>query len=355
MELNEKTIRELSAIALILIFAIIVFFIIKPIIFAILWGLILAYIFMPIFNFINKYTNNRALSATLVLILSILLIVLPLWLIIPLIVQQIFEIFRASQSLDIYSIINNLFPNASQQFLTQLSTSLNSMISKLTSSIMNSLVNVFLNVSLVIINLLITGMVFFFSLKDADKLKDFVKGISPISKSKEKILVQNFKDITYSILFGNLVVGVIQGIICGIGFWIFGIKNALSLSLLAVFLAVLPIAGVYLLWVPLAIYMFIMGNFYSAIAFSLFNIFIVSNIDNILRAYILSRKTNLSTLFAFISSIGGLFVFGIIGLILGPLIFAYFIILIDLYREKSLLSLFYEEDQKQSFKIPFST
>lgn len=80
----------------------------------------------------------------------------------------------------------------------------------------------------------------------------------------------------------------------------------------------------------------------------------ITNVDNLLRAYIVSKSSNLSTLFALISSIGGLFAFGVIGLILGPLIFAYFIILLDLYREKNLLSLFYETESKEK-EVPLST
>jgi predicted PurR-regulated permease PerM len=90
--------------------------------------------------------------------------------------------------------------------------------------------------------------------------------------------------------------------------------------------------------------MFAYGPLAPAIAFTVYNIVIVSNIDNVLRAYILSRRTNLSPVFALISAVGGLFLFGIIGLILGPLIFAYFIILLDMYKNKNLLSLFAKEE-----------
>jgi len=191
-------------------------------------------------------------------------------------------------------------------------------------------------------------------LRDSDKLKEFIKGISPITRSREKILVKNFKEITYSIVYGNVIVGIVQGIVCGIGFWIFGIKNAIALSAIAIFLAILPVAGVFIIWIPIAIYLFAQGNIPLAATFVLYNVLIVSNVDNLLRAYIVSKSSNLSTLFALISSIGGLFAFGVIGLILGPLIFAYFIILLDLYREKNLLSLFYETESKEK-EVPLST
>jgi predicted PurR-regulated permease PerM len=90
--------------------------------------------------------------------------------------------------------------------------------------------------------------------------------------------------------------------------------------------------------------MFASGNIVIAIIFTLYNLIIVSNVDNLLLAYIVSKRTTLSPFIALISSIGGLYLFGVIGLILGPLIFAYFIILLDLYRNKNLLSLFSKEE-----------
>jgi predicted PurR-regulated permease PerM len=252
------------------------------------------------------------------------------------------------QTLDMASLVSNIFPGASTQFLSQLSVALSTIISKLSSSVLNYLINAFLNIPTLLIDVLVICFVFFFTLRDSERLKEFVKAMSPLSASREKMLIKYFEDVTYSIIYGVVVVGVIQGLLAGLGFLIFGVENALVLTVLAIFFAVLPIAGPFFVWIPIAIYMFSLGNTAVAIAFLLYNLIIVSGADNVLRVYILSKRTNLSPVFALISAIGGLFLFGVIGLILGPLIFAYFIILLDMYREKNLLSLFmHEEDGKK--------
>ncbi len=350
MEINDKIVREISAIAVILLFGILVFFAIQPLLFAILWGLILGYIFMPVYNKILSYVKNDIAAATIVLVLAILIILIPLWFIIPMIVQQVFEIYRFSQTLNIGSVINNLFPTASSQFISQISVSATTLIGKLASAIMNYLVNLSLNIPLMLVEVLVTAFVFFFTLKDSDKIKAFMRSISPLSKSKEKIVIKQFKDITYSTIYGRFVVGIVQGLLAGLGFLIFGVKSALILTVLAMFLAVLPVLGVFLIWIPVAIYMFVQGNVAIAIAFVLYNLILVSNIDNLLMVYIVSNRTTLSPVFALLSSLGGLFLFGVIGLILGPLIFAYFIILVDLYRNKNLLELFSKEETGESKK-----
>lgn len=345
MELNDKLIREISVIVVTLLFGILVFFAIKPMIFAVIWGLILAYIFNPVYVRINRHIKSKTFAAVLTLLLIVLVIMIPLWFIVPVIVRQVFEIFTSSQTFDISGLITKLFPTASAPFTMQLVTTINTLVGKATSAVMSSLVDLFLNIPLLLVNFCVVAFVFFFALRDSDKLKEFIKGISPLSKTKEKTVVKHFKDITYSIVYGRFIVGIIQGLLAALGFFIFGIHNALVLSLIGIFLCTLPIVGVYLLWIPIAVYMFIAGNTALAIAFVLYNGIIVSNIDNLLLAYFVSKRTNLSALFALISSIGGLFLFGIIGVLLGPLIFAYFIILLDLYREKNLLSLFSSDEE----------
>ena len=344
MELDNKLIKEISAIAVIIIFGILVFFSVKPIIMAIAWGLILAYIFMPVYNQVHKYTKNDILSASLTLILALLIVVLPIWFLLPTAFQQVFELYKLSQSLDINGFLQSILPSASPQLLTQFAAAINTFLGNFASTLLNSIVTTTLNLPLIFIDIIVVAFVFFFSLKDSDKIIAFVKSISPLSKSNEKIVTQQFKDITYSTIYGRFVVGLVQGLFAGLGFLIFGVGNTLVLTIAAIILGVLPVIGVFLIWIPIAIYMFVSGNVVIAIIFTLYNLIIVSNIDNLISVYIISKRTTLSPFIALISSIGGLFLFGVIGLILGPLIFAYFIILLDLYRNKNLLSLFSEEE-----------
>jgi len=353
MELNDKVIREISAIGVVILFAVLVFFAIEPFIFAVIWGLILAYIFMPVFKKINVYVKNKTISALIILLVLSLIILVPLWFIVPLIVQQIFELFKSSQNLDITGIVQNIFPTSSPQFTAQLSATITSLIGKGTSSAMNSMLDIFVNIPLLLVNIVIVGFILFFTLRDYDKLKEFIKGISPLGKAKEKIVVKHFEDITYSTIYGRFVVGIVQGLLASLGFIAIGAHNALVLSALAIFLCLIPVLGSFLIWIPLGIYLLATGKIGVGIAYICYNAIIVSNIDNLLFAYMMSKRTNLSSLVAFISSIGGLYLFGITGIILGPLIFAYFIILLDLYREKNLLSLFaIDEEAKVEVKTP---
>ena len=97
-------------------------------------------------------------------------------------------------------------------------------------------------------------------MRDSDKLINFVKGISPLNDAKEKIVVKHFKDMTGAVIYGWVVVGIIQGILAGVGFFLFGIKSALVLTIVAIFLSIIPFLGPAFVWVPVSIFLLMQGN-----------------------------------------------------------------------------------------------
>jgi predicted PurR-regulated permease PerM len=110
------------------------------------------------------------------------------------------------------------------------------------------------------------------------------------------------------------------------------------------FFSVIPILGPYVVYIPVAIMIFASGNTGAGVAYLIYNLAIVSTLDNFLRTYIVSKKTKMNSAVVFIGMIAGLYMFGIVGLLIGPLILAYFLVLIQLYREKTLSSLFVKEE-----------
>ncbi len=342
MEFGEKDFKKLLIMLLLFTLAVLVFLIIRPIFIPIVLGLLLAYIFTPLYRLMYRFIPEKNTSAAIVTVLAILIMFIPMWFIIPLVIEQLFEIFRFTQTLDVQKFVQNLFSGYSESFSIQLTVSLNGVISKLSATILNSLTEFLFNIPKLLLGLFITVFVFFFSMRDADKLGEFVSGISPINKSKEKFLVQRFKAVTDSLIYGQIIVGVIQGLLAGLALFIFGVPNALTLTVIAVFLCILPFTGAFLIWVPVSIYLFSSASFPIAITYFLYNLLFVSTIDNVLRSYIVSRKTDLSQAVIVVGMVGGIFVFGVMGIILGPLILAYLVTFLQSYRERTLYTLFTE-------------
>jgi predicted PurR-regulated permease PerM len=344
MVFDDKETAKFWTLGAIIVLGILVFILLKPVIISVFSGLIIAYLCNPLYKRLLKYIPARNVSAAIILILLILIIILPVWLVLPITINQFFQVFKTTQTLDITSIFQTVLPSASKDFVTQAALTTTAIISKASAAVLEGMVNFFSNAPIILLNILILGFVFFFGLRDSDKLGELVREISPLNKAKEKLLVQQFKDITEAIIYGQLIIGIIQGLLAGIGFIVFGVPNAALLTILTIFFAVIPLLGPYIVYIPVAIFLLAGSSTGTAIAFILYNILIVSTLDNFLRAYIISKKTQISPAIVFVGMIAGLFMFGIIGLLIGPLILAYFLVIIQLYRDKELSGLFVKEE-----------
>ncbi|MDO8509382.1 MAG: AI-2E family transporter [Nanoarchaeota archaeon] len=343
MELSDKNMRRMLALFLILLLAVLAFLLVRPIILSIIAGLLLAYTFFPVYIRILSKIKARNAAAIMVSLFVIILIIIPIYFVAPFLVNQVFGLFKAAQDFNMQSFIKVIFPSAPDAFIVQMSVTLDGVVSKISSAVLTTIVDLLLEAPTIMFHFVIVAFVFFFALRDSDKLTEFVSALSPLNKIQEKKIVQQFKDITNSIVYGQVIIGLVQGVAAGIGFYIFGIPNALILSVLALIFSIIPILGPFFVWIPATVYLFAQGNTAVATVFLLYNLLIVSNIDNVLRLYLLSKKTDLSQVIILIGMIGGLFIFGILGLILGPLILAYFITFLKAYKDNTLSSLFSSE------------
>lgn len=344
MTISEKDVKRISVFVLIALLAILAFIVIRPVLLSIIGGLILAYVFMPVQKVILKVVKNSSVAAGIVCIIVLILIVVPLWFLVPITVQQVINLSQYSQQLDVHSIIIKFFPTASEQLVSQIALAANSAMSKVSSAILNSLVSLLVDSVTILLHLVLVAFVFFFTLRDYEHLKEFVTGLSPLSKTQEHLIVNQFEGITKAIVYGQVAIGILQGVLTGLGLIVWGIPNTIVLTILAVILGILPVIGPGLIYVPVTIYLLILGNPLSAIVYFLYNIIFVTYSENVLRAYLVSRKVIYSQAVVLVGMIGGLFIFGILGLILGPLILVYFLSFLKAYKEKNLSSVFSHEE-----------
>ena len=338
--------KVMTAIIIILL-VILSFFLLKPILISIIAGLLLAFIFTPIYKWFYKKTKSKNISASIIMVFLALIIIIPAWFLTPLLIEQSFKIFQATTQLDFITPLKSIFPNffASEQFSSEIGSILSSFTAGIANTMVNSLSNIILNFPTLSLQLLVVLFTFFFVLRDQEEVVEYVKSLLPFPKEIEKKLFGYSTDITKSVLFGQVIIGIIQGLIAGIGFVIFGVPNAIFLTLLAMFMGILPILGTPIVWVPVTIYMFIAGNDPAGWGVAIFGV-ISSTIDNILRPIFVSKMTKVHSGIVLVSMVGGLFFFGVFGIIIGPLIVAYLLIILELYRKKPMPGLIIQEEKK---------
>lgn len=333
---NEYTKKFMTA-AILIILLVLSYFLLKPIIMSIIIGVILAFIFTPVYDFVFKYIKRKNLTAFLMCLLLMVLIVVPIWYVAPIAIDQSIKFYMNSQDLDFVTPLKTILPSffQSEEFANEIGGAIHSFVTKTTNSLMNSMSNLILNFPTLFLQFLVALFSFFFVLRDKKEIIEYIQSLLPFSKEVEKRLFKSSKDLTVSILYGQIVLGMVQGITAGIGFFIFRVPNALLLTILAILAGMFPIIGTSIIWVPIAIYLLIAGNTVSALGVVLFGL-ISTIIETMFKPIFISRRAKMNSSFILFGMVGGIILFGLMGIILGPLILAYLFIVIEAYRDKKL-------------------
>jgi len=342
--MDEPYFKRIMTTIILAVLIILSFFIIRPILLSVIVGLILAFIFTPIYDFLNKKIKFGTITATLISGFLILIIILILWFLTPIIIDQALKIYLSTQQMDFVAPLKEIFPSifSSKEFSSEIGTIIHSFVTKSINSFLNSVSGIILNFPQIMLQLFVAFFTFFFVLRDKEKIISYVKSMLPFSKEIEKKLFEQTKGITVSVLYGQIVIGILQGLIAGAGFFIFKVPNALLLTLLACIAGVFPIIGTTVVWVPVAIYLLFTGATFGAVGVTIFGLISVF-IDNILKPVMVSQRTNLPSSIILIGMVGGFFFFGVLGFVLGPLILAYLLIILEVYRNKRVPGLLVQE------------
>ncbi|MBU2615690.1 MAG: AI-2E family transporter [Nanoarchaeota archaeon] len=336
----DENFRKIATVVIVASLIVLTFLILKPIIIPIVMALVLAFVFSPIYEAIYKKTKNKDISAIIIVVFLIIIIILPLWFATPFLLIQVTNIFQTVSNADIITPLKSVFPQlfVSESISSEIDYALYSFTTKTVNYFSDSLTSFIINFPIILLKLTVVFFTLFFVLKDKDKLKEYIGSLLPFSKDVEKKLFAHTSGITSAILYGHFIVGILQGLIVGIGLFLFQVPNALLFTIISIFAGIFPVVGVFIVWAPVVIYLFASGHLFSAWGMIFLGI-IASNVDNLLRPLIVSRKVDISPSLVLISMIGGLFFFGILGVIIGPLVISYLLIILELYRGKPIILL----------------
>ena len=334
---ESKDIKRVVVASLILSIFILTFFIIKPIIMPIIFGLLFAYVFGPVYKFLLKIVRNKNIAASLLVLGLILIVIVPIIYFVPVVVSEAFEIYVTIQNLNLTEIIQKVIKG---DIASTLAINLDSMIGQFFSGFLDQFKSILTNLASLAFQFVVFLFTFYFATRDAKELSAYIRSLSPFSKATEERFLQEFRGITNAIVFGQVLIGVAQGLALGAGLFFLGVPNALTLAFIAGLASIIPVLGSWLVWLPTSIYLLVAGDTFAGLFLLLYGALFVSSIDNLIRPYILSKRSALPVVMSLIGTIGGLFFFGIAGLILGPLVIAYTLIIIEFYRHGKLKDMF---------------
>jgi predicted PurR-regulated permease PerM len=310
-------------------------------------GAVVSGISYPLFRFIKGYPKIRPSYASLLTcVLIFFLLFVPIVFFVGSLTQQAYGLYQKAQG----AAINQQIDSMLQQ--THILDNANRLLGKFQIEITGEefkkgvseaakFVGLFLfeqaraiasNSLAFVVNFFLMLMVIYFLLLDGDKLVAYIIDLSPLPSDQEWMLISKFSDIAGAMLIGNGLGGFIQGLLGGLAFWIFGLPSAFLWGVIMGLLAFLPIIGIGVVFIPAAIYLFLKGRVAVGIFFIVFYFVLSMGIEYIFKPRLVGHRVKMHPLLVFFAIIGGLKLFGILGIIYGPLVVTGFLTLADIYR-----------------------
>ncbi|HEX2967250.1 MAG TPA: AI-2E family transporter [Syntrophorhabdaceae bacterium] len=317
--------------------------IIKPFLAPIMWAMVLAVLFYPVYAFSLKYVKRKTVASLITLIAILIILFGPVSYLTYLITQDIISFVKNLESGALDSFVNLLKKPATigpvskvlallqiseQEFQNGLTTNLTKFGQGLAGMLRSGLGNIVSGILNFVLMLLTT----FFFLVDAPRFIEQIGSFIPFSAGERERLFKQTKDIVISTMYGGVAVAAGQAIIGGILFVILGIPSAVLWAFAMFIASFIPMIGTFIVWGPAVIYLFVQGSYIKGLILVIFSIGGISSIDNILRPIIMKGRTKMPTIVILFSIIGGIQVFGFIGLIAGPLVFALFASVFNIFR-----------------------
>jgi predicted PurR-regulated permease PerM len=165
----------------------------------------------------------------------------------------------------------------------------------------------------------------FFFLRDGPRILDALIRALPLGDQRERHLLERFAEVSRATIKGTLVVGIVQGLIGGVAFAVLGIGAPVLWGTVMALLSILPAVGTALVWLPAAIFLIVNDSIFGGIALILVGVLVIGSVDNVLRPILVGRDTRMPDYLILLATLGGLAGFGLAGIVIGPIIAAFFL------------------------------
>jgi predicted PurR-regulated permease PerM len=302
---------------------------------ALAWALGLAIVFAPAHRWLEARLGNGNIAASVSTLLIGVLVVAPLLLIAGWIVQHAAEGAATVQA--------QLSSGAWRTALTE-----NALIATVLglfggvdldktleagTNWLSSMSTTFVSGSVLgIVTLLLTFYLLFYFLRDRRPALNWLCEISPLSDAEMKLFFSRVKDMVDATVYGTLVVAVVQGTLGGLMFWLLGLPAPVLWGVVMGVLAVVPVLGAFIIWIPAALYLVLTGEAGKALILTAWGGVVIAGLDNLLYPILVKDQLRMHTVPAFIAILGGLILFGASGILLGPLIVTATMFFLEIWR-----------------------
>lgn len=306
---------------------------------ALLWSGLAAILFQPLYQkLLKRWPERRNLAASLAMLIIFVAVVVPTLIIASLMIDQASSVYTSMQSGQInfaayFQQIHDALPQRLQQLVDKSGIdSFERLQSRISGALGNSVrtiagqaLSIGRNAFAFLLAFGIALYVTFFLLRDGDRVGPAICRALPLERSVTERLVDKFVAVVRATIKGSVIVGLVQGGLGALTFWLVGVPAALLWGLLMALTSLLPALGPAIVWVPVAVYLLATGAIWQGIAVIVSGVVVIGLADNILRPILVGRDTGIPDYVVLVTTLGGIEICGLSGIVVGPVVAALFL------------------------------
>ena len=319
------------------------FEIMSPFFTAIAWSVVISIIFYPVFAFLSRHVKIRAIAAAITIILMLIVLIGPITYLTVMLIDEVQIVAARINDANVGSlrvIVQKLYSSDLFEKMRAYSGTddliseeeVLESVKKIGKGLLGEVSMRIPNILAAVIDFIFVVFTTFFLLKDGPGFLSKAKDYMPFNEGQKERLAGQIKDMIVSTVYGGVVVAIIQGVLGGLAYAFVGIEAPVMWGMAMSVMSFVPLLGTFAIWGPTALYLIIEHNYAQGIGLLLFGVFVISMVDNVLKPLIIGGRTKMPTIIILFSVLGGIKLFGVIGLIMGPLITAVFISVFEIFR-----------------------
>ena len=342
---NPTTFRTAFVLVLVLAISVLFLAVTWPFLKPLLLGAMLAGLFRPLYRWVTRLLRGRAsLAAVLTLLILFVVVAGPISAFIGVVVKQALGVSNeaipwvqthlgSASAFNSHDWLVRRFPSLADYVpqQEQITDGAARIAKAIGAYLVAGATQLTAGTATLLLNLFVMLYAMFFFLRDGGVILEKIFYYTPLSHEDEERVLERLTSVTRATIKGTLVIGIIQGTLAGLGFWAAGLDGAAFWGTIMTVLSVVPGIGAALVWVPAVIYLFIIGHTGTAVLLLVWCAAVVGTVDNLLRPRLVGKDAKMPDLLILIGTLGGLFLFGPIGFIIGPLVCGLFLTVWDIY------------------------
>ena len=309
-----------------------------PLLVPILWATVLAVLASPLHRWVERRLRYPSIAAAFVVAVVALLVAVPFAFVVAQLPKEIADGAARLQSGEVSRLLQDALAHQ-PQLATLIEwigrrVDLKSLVGQWTGGASKLLQGLLAGSIASVAGWLIMFFVLFFFLRDRVRMLASVERFLPLTGAETREVFKRTADTIHATVYGTFIVGLVQGTLGGLVFWWLGLPAPLVWGTVMAILSVLPVLGAAIVWMPVAVYLAMQGHWPDALALTAFGAIVIGLIDNIIYPLIVKDRLHLHAVPVLVSIIGGLIVFGVSGMVLGPLLLAITDALVKIWRRR---------------------